>query len=90
MPWKDCTPAIFLEFFPCKINDFLKKKKYILKNLKIHYISIHDQVGSQKYVRMVFFFLSYFCNSQIWLNQLTYEFHLGYTTKLKKTKRTVP
>jgi hypothetical protein len=40
------------------------------------------QVGSQKYIRA--FSLSYFVNSQIWLNQLKDDQHLCCISKLKK------
>jgi hypothetical protein len=44
------------------------------------------QVGSQIiyiyiYMDVLNFFLSYFVNSQIWLNQLMDDHHLGYITK---------
>jgi hypothetical protein len=47
------------------------------------------QVGSQKYIRMLNFFLSYLVDSQIQLNRITNDHHLGYITKLggKKEKK---
>jgi hypothetical protein len=45
------------------------------------------QVGSQKYTRMLKFFLSYFVDSQIQLNWITDYHHLGYITKLGGKKR---
>jgi hypothetical protein len=46
------------------------------------------QVGSQIYIRMLKNFLSYFIDSQIQLNRITDDHHLGYITKLggKKIK----
>jgi hypothetical protein len=41
------------------------------------------QVGSQKYIRRLIFFFSYF-NNQIWLNQIMHDCHLSYITKLEK------
>jgi hypothetical protein len=45
------------------------------------------QVGSQKYIRMLKIFLSCFVDSQIQLNLITGDHHLGYITKLGDKKR---
>jgi hypothetical protein len=63
-----------------KFDEFFSK---FTKSLK-HPNSIHGfQVGRKKY-KEINFFLSYFVNSELQLNQLMDDHHLNYVTKLKE------
>jgi hypothetical protein len=76
--------TLFQKFvFCCNFNDFLGKS---CENLGKEFSKTYTwfKVGSHKYTRIKFLFLSYFFNSQIWLSKLMDKCHLGYITKLEK------
>ncbi len=75
-------PFFFVKFF----ENFCHKIEWFLENLKHFnkkctffpiFYTWWVQVGSQMYVRIFNHFLSYFSNSQIWLNQLMDDHHIS-------------
>jgi hypothetical protein len=58
----------------------ISEKRILKFSFKLPYFLYMVQVASKKYE---LFFFSYCVNSQIWLNYLSDDHHLGYITKLK-------
>jgi hypothetical protein len=90
--WQPFLPSVkILKFFyKNSMISWLKISKIqFQKQKKIRDISIYGSSSSQKYKSIFNYFLSYFVDSQIWLNWLTDDHHhLNYITELK-TKRWV-
>jgi len=79
------TEEKFFESVASNSMIFFESKfwKKFMKIYKITRFLYMVQVRSQKYKgKYIYFFLSYFVNSQIWLNQVMDDRHIGYITKL--------